>query len=191
MVLLTGQKVSLRDIRMTDLDVLDVWLRGEQQWKKLDGPYYPSQTDTEVTDLLTKLRQRITTDEWPSPRNRLIIADRERDQLMGMVTWYWISEETYWPAVGIVLYDPANWGQGYGYEALTLWSSYLFEHYPQFVRLDLRTWSGNHGMMRLAEKAGYQQEACFRRARIVDGAYYDGLGYGMLREEWEVLHGKS
>jgi len=53
------------------------------------------------------------------------------------------------------------------------------------VRLDLRTWSGNRGMMRLAEKLGYAQEARFRRARLVTGAYYDGMGYGVLREEWQ------
>lgn len=187
MLRLAGKKVTLRDIQSDDLAGLDIWLRGEQQWKKLDGPYFPSQTDAEVTELLSKLPARIASGTWPTPRNRMIIADREHDQLLGMVTWYWISEETHWPAAGIVLYDPANWRQGYGYEALRLWSAYLFENYPQFVRIDLRTWSGNHGMMRLAEKAGYQQEACFRKARIVDGTYYDGLGYGMLREEWEAL----
>jgi len=39
-------------------------------------------------------------------------------------------------------------------------------------------------MMRVAEKLGYQLEARFRHARIVNGRYYDGLGYGVLREEW-------
>ncbi len=39
-------------------------------------------------------------------------------------------------------------------------------------------------MMRLATKLGYTLEARFRKARIVKGAYYDGLGYGLLREEW-------
>jgi RimJ/RimL family protein N-acetyltransferase len=62
---------------------------------------------------------------------------------------------------------------------------------PHIVRLDLRTWSGNHGMMRLAEKLGYQQEARFRQARIVEGRYYDGLGYGILRAEWETQHPKG
>jgi putative hydrolase of HD superfamily len=41
-------------------------------------------------------------------------------------------------------------------------------------------------MMRLAEKLGYRQEACFRKARIVDGVHYDGLGYGILCEEWRA-----
>ncbi len=38
--------------------------------------------------------------------------------------------------------------------------------------------------MRLGEKLGYTLEARFRKARIVEGAYYDGLGYGIVREEW-------
>jgi putative hydrolase of HD superfamily len=87
--------------------------------------------------------------------------------------------------VGIVIYDPENWRQGHGYEALGLWSDHLFRELPTIPRLDLRTWSGNRGMMRLAEKLGYAQEARFRRARIVDGEYFDGIGYGVLREEWE------
>jgi len=41
------------------------------------------------------------------------------------------------------------------------------------------------GMIKLARKLGFQQEACFRKARIVDGKYYDGLGFGILREEWK------
>jgi putative hydrolase of HD superfamily len=40
-------------------------------------------------------------------------------------------------------------------------------------------------MMRLAEKVGYAEEARFRMARIVAGEYYDGMGYGVLRAEWE------
>jgi RimJ/RimL family protein N-acetyltransferase len=59
----------------------------------------------------------------------------------------------------------------------------LFREHPEIVRLDMRTWSGNTRMMRLAEKLGFKLEACFRKARIVNGEYYDGLGYGLLREE--------
>lgn len=42
--------------------------------------------------------------------------------------------------------------------------------------------------MRLAENLGYVEEARFRRARIVAGAYYDGMCYGVLREEWEARY---
>ena len=100
------------------------------------------------------------------------------------MSWYWQSQETHWLSVGLVIYDPAYWGQGRGYDALGLWSDYLFQALPAIVRLDLRTWSGNGGMMRLAEKLGYQLEARFRQARIVNGRYSAGLGYGVLRAEW-------
>jgi putative hydrolase of HD superfamily len=103
-----------------------------------------------------------------------------------MVSRYWISEETRWSAQGIAIYDPAMWRTGIGYEALGLWTDYLFQECPDWVRLDLRTWSGNPGMIGLARKLGYREEARFRRARIVDGAHYDGLGFGILRTEWAV-----
>lgn len=63
-------------------------------------------------------------------------------------------------------------------------TDFLFRALPAIARLDLRTWSGNRAMMRLAEKLGYREEARFRQARIVGDEYYDGLGYGVLREEW-------
>lgn len=105
--------------------------------------------------------------------------------MIGQVSRYWLSEETHWLAVGIVIYDPNLWSKGYGAEALGLWMNYLFETIPELVRLDLQTWSGNLGMMRLASKLGYQLEGRFRKARMVSGVYYDGLGYGILREEWQ------
>lgn len=59
---------------------------------------------------------------------------------------------------------------------------------PELLRLDLRIWSGNHGMMALARKLGFQEEARFRKARILAGAVYDGMGYGVLREEWTARY---
>lgn len=115
---------------------------------------------------------------------RVDIAHRQTDQFLGVVSRYWISEETHWAALGIVLFDPVSWGKGIGYEALGLWTDHLFTQFPEWVRLDLRTWSGNPGMIRLAQKLGFRQEACFRQARVVAGEYFDGLGFGILRGEW-------
>lgn len=46
-------------------------------------------------------------------------------------------------------------------------------------------------MIKLAKKLGFKEEAVFRMARIVEGEYYDGLGYGILRTEWEERYSKS
>lgn len=186
MLLLQGKKITLRDWTLADLDPYAHWLAPGHHWQRLDGPYYPGPTPDEIPSLIEKTRARINAGNWSTPRTRLVIA--RADRLIGIVSRYWISEETNWSAVGITIYDPALWGQGIGYEALGLWSDYLFRAAPEWVRLDLRTWSGNHGMMRLALKLGYQEEARFRMARIVDGQYYDGMGYGVLRREWEARY---
>ncbi|MEM7537249.1 MAG: GNAT family protein, partial [Chloroflexota bacterium] len=165
------------------------WQQPGHDWQALDGPYYPKPTPEEVEKTLEAIVARIKAENWPEIRTRLIIADRESDTLLGMVSRYWISEETHWPALGITIFDPDYWGKGIGYEALGLWMDYLFAQYPEWVRLDLRTWSGNHGMIRLAQKLGYREEARFRKARIVNGEHYDGLGFGILREEWQSQFG--
>jgi putative hydrolase of HD superfamily len=159
-----------------------------QRWQEFDGPYYPRPSPARVAEQVAKLRETITTATWPEPRTHLVIADWHNDSLLGRVSWYWVGQETNWLAVGISLYDPACWGRGYGYEALGLWCDYLLAAMPQLLRLDLRTWSGNHGMMALAQKLGFQEEARFRKARVVAGTVYDGLGYGVLREEWAARH---
>ncbi len=185
---LVGKQIVLRDMKLSDIDTYRHWQMPGQQWQKLDGPYYPKPTAEQVHEQMERVTKRVTAGEWPPIRARLVVADKQTDALIGVVTRYWISEETHWSAIGIVLFDPVSWGKGIGYEALGLWSDYLFANNPAWVRLDLRTWSGNHGMMRLAEKLGYREEARFRNARIVDGAYFDGLGYGILREEWTARY---
>ncbi len=138
--------------------------------------------------MIGRARCHITVSDWPVPRRCLVIAMADTDAFIGIVSWYWESEETNWLSLGIVIFDPACWSQGYGHEALGLWCQYLFDALPAIVRLDLRTWSGNHGMVRLAEKLGFVQEVRFRMARIVNGVYFDGLGYRVLRSEWETRY---
>ncbi|NDJ60957.1 MAG: GNAT family N-acetyltransferase [Chloroflexi bacterium] len=187
-VRISGHKIVLRDMQLGDVAAYSHWMQPGHEWQRLDGPYYGHPSAEQVAQQVERVRARIERAEWPDPRERLMIAAQPDDAFIGMVTWYWISEETHWPAVGILIYDPARWRQGLGYEALGLWSDYLFRVMPRFARLDLRTWSGNYGMMGLALKLGYMEEARFRRARIVDGNYYDGLGYGVLRDEWAARY---
>ena len=187
-VCIPGNQINLRDWREADLAAYAAWLAPGQRWKELDAPYYPGPRADQIPSIIAHRRDEIARDAFAEPRTSLVIADAAGDRLLGTVTWYWESRETNWPQAGIALYDPAAWGHGRGYEALGLWTDYLFAAPPAFARLDLRTWSGNPGMMRLATKLGYREEARFRKARIVGGQYYDGLGYGILREEWQARY---
>lgn len=187
-MVIDGKKVVLRDWQLADLDSYAFWQLPGHRWQELDGPYFEQPTPDESKATLGRLRNRIEMNEWDEPRPALVIARRQYDRLLGRVSWYWQSRATGlpWISLGIVIYDPADWRQGLGYEALGLWCDYLWQAFSDIVRLDLRTWSGNTGMMRLALKLGFVEEARFRQARLVKDRFYDSLGYGVLRHEWQA-----
>ena len=179
-----SERIRLRDFRSNDMPLYERWLAPGQEWQRWDAPYLPVSEEW-VSRHLASVREGVATGDWKEPRQRLVIADRDTDRLVGVVTRYWISESSAWPAVGIDIYDPSRWGKGIGKDALRLWCDYLFRSMPEVVRLDLRTWSGNARMIALARKLGFTEEARFRSAREVDGKRYDALGFGILREEWQ------
>ncbi len=184
---LKGKTISLRDWQLKDLEIYRHWNTGHFRWMDFNGPYYPNLTKNELEAQITALKSRIETNDWPIPRKKLVIFDHTDDKMIGDVSWYWQSQETNWLSIGLAIYDEKNWSKGLGFQALSLWISYLFQANNDLVRMDLRTWSGNHGMMKLAEKLGFKEEARFRKARIVKGEYYDSIGMGILREEWESV----
>jgi len=150
-----------------------------------DGPYYPKMSKEKIEQLVKEYKNYIRGGNWPNPRKRMVIANKETQELTGTVSWYWQNEETNWKSIGLAIYDDKNWGKSIGYEALKLWIDYLFKEDKDIVRLDLRTWEGNIGMLKLAEKSGFKEEARFRKALIVKNKYYDSIGLGILKEEWK------
>lgn len=179
-----GEIIILRDWEAQDIESYSHWVQPHHDWHDLDGPYYKI-TNEEALKKIETLRKKIELGEFANPRNRLVIADPTDNKLVGTVSCYWESKETNWLCAGITIFDPAAWKKGIGFEALGLWIEYLFANYKDIVRLDLRTWSGNLGMIKLTGKLGFLREACFRNARIVNGKYYDSLGFGILKPEWQ------
>ncbi|SMO70353.1 GNAT family N-acetyltransferase [Melghirimyces algeriensis] len=102
----------------------------------------------------------------------------------GTVGRYWVDKETNWMEIGLVIFDSRYWSGGYGTEAFQMWIDYLFQNVDT-VRLGTSTWSGNERMIRLAARCGMVEEGRIRKAQIVEGAYYDSVKMGILKEEWK------
>ncbi|KQL45713.1 GNAT family acetyltransferase [Brevibacillus choshinensis] len=190
-IYLQGEKVVLRDIRPEDIDVIYMWKYEAQDREHLNwnGPYKPLDPLTkEEHRSLPRHQESLGLVGTDAPRTELIL---EIDgQLRGSVGRYWVSEETNWCEIGIVIYDSRYWSNGYGSEAFQMWIDYLFTHMDT-VRLGIGTWSGNERMIKLAARCGMQEEARVRKARIVRGEYYDAIKMGMLKEEWEALQSRQ
>ncbi|MFN8378227.1 MAG: hypothetical protein U0452_06100 [Anaerolineae bacterium] len=93
-LVIEGERVHLRDWSVADLDAYAYWLRPGHRWQDFDGPYYGHTPEEQIPNLIDGVRQRIDRADFPDPRTRLVIADREPDLLIGQVSRYWISEET-------------------------------------------------------------------------------------------------
>jgi RimJ/RimL family protein N-acetyltransferase len=105
------------------------------------------------------------------------------DKLIGFV----VLGDIKWPnqtaLLGIGIGDPAYWGKGYGSDALRLILAYAFRELNLY-RVGLNVIGYNTRAIRAYEKAGFVLEGRLRGVIHRDGQRYDGLCYGILRDEW-------
>ena len=175
--------VYIRYLKLDDLDNFFQLNLPELEHNKFNGPYFRKQTRDELTEYVEMRRYQLLAGKVDVLEQKKIIADKDTDKIIGTVNWYWKSRETNWMEIGIVIFNEKYWGKGIGFQALSLWTTQIFETYPEIVRLGMMTWSGNKRMMALAEKLGFQKEAVYRKARIVNDKYYDSVSYGILKVE--------
>lgn len=177
-------RIRLEKFSEAHLDQYKYWNHPSREFHKYNGPYYKKQSEDELNALVEKWRSEFQQGDSKVLQRWNAIVDAENDDLIGIVTWYWKSEETNWMEIGIVVFNENYWGHGIGYKALKVWITGIFNSNPDLARIGLSTWSGNERMVKLSRKLGMQEEARYRKARIVDDEYYDSVSYGILREEW-------
>jgi RimJ/RimL family protein N-acetyltransferase len=114
------------------------------------------------------------------------VRTREADgpgRLLGFAQLRWIHwlHGAAWLQMG--LGAPADRGQGYGSEALGLLLNYAFDELG-LHHLAAQTFEYNPQAARFLERHGFQLEVRQRRAVERDLRRWDGLIYGLLRDEW-------
>ncbi|MCL2841764.1 MAG: GNAT family N-acetyltransferase [Defluviitaleaceae bacterium] len=176
--------IYIRDIKIEDLDDYFLLNHPDREHHKFNGPYFASATEDELRERIQSIKTKLENKESNPLGNNKIIANVDTNEIIGRVNWYWKSIETLWLEVGIVIFNENYWNRGIATKALKEWVNQVFDDHPEIVRIGLTTWSGNIGMCKVAEKIGLIQEACYRKARIVNNKFYDSVSYGILREEW-------
>lgn len=175
--------IKLRRLKIYDLEKYEYWKSPEHKYHLLNGPYFRKKNTSEIKEQIELLRGDLMNGK--SVLNNVRVIVNEKDKIIGEVSWYWKSEETYWLEIGIVIFDENFWNKGIGFSALKIWIDEVFKEKTEIIRIGITTWSGNSGMIKLATKLGMKEEARYRKARIVNGKYFDSVSYGMLKEEWK------
>ncbi len=85
--------------------------------------------------------------------------------------------------VGIGIGEKEMWGKGFGTDAMKVILRYGFSEL-NVHRISLNVFEYNQRALRTYEKCGFAIEGCQRQALWRDGAYYDLIFMGILKEEW-------
>ena len=98
----------------------------------------------------------------------------------GLFNFNWPSRSA---VFGISIYDPKNWGKGYGQEATNLALGFAFNTL-NLNRVELCTFDFNKRAQKCYKSVGFTEVGRRRKARFVDGEYRDDLIMDILRDEW-------
>lgn len=121
----------------------------------------------------------------PSPASHYFsIRALDDDRLLGDINFdvinSWGSRDAF---VGIGIGSRADWGMGYGTDAMNIGLRFVFTEL-NLRRVTLTVFEYNPRAVRSYEKAGFKLEGRMRGALLKDGTRWDMLYMGILREEW-------
>lgn len=177
-------EITLREIKLNDLEQYLYWNSPSRKFHKFNWPYFKQRTQNELINHVNLLKDKLLDNQINVLENKELIIN-EKNELIWEVNWYWKSKETLWLEVWIVIFNEKFWWKWIWYIALKKWINKIFKKHPKIIRIGLTTWSWNIAMMKLAEKLWLEREAVFKKARIVNGEYFDSISYWILKEKWK------
>lgn len=179
MMMLTGDRVRLCAVES------EAMAKAFARWSR-DSEYRRLQDSEPAFPIGVAEAREQYADDTPSANGfRFAIRTLEPDRLIGFLG-LWLN----WPHrdawLGIGIGDRADWGKGYGSDALRLALRYAFDEL-NLQRVSLTVLGANPRAHRAYEKAGFVVEGRARRQSRYDGQRVDEVYMGILREEWERL----
>jgi RimJ/RimL family protein N-acetyltransferase len=176
MIRLEGQRVLLRPLRPEELDaVLDA--RERLQVGAQAGGVPERQ----------RLRRRFAR-SGRLTRGHLDLAVEVAGRLIGEIQARGDPAQTLPPGVfelGVVLYDQADRGNGYGAEAVALLTGWLFEQLGA-ARVQAGTAVGNLAMRRVLERLGFTCEGIMRAFMPEGSGRTDYALYAVTSNDWRA-----
>ena len=175
-VFLEGDIIFLRPLQESDIEgTYNNWLNDKEACEGNAHHTYPHTRE----DTLKYIRYALTT------KTELILAivDKKSNKHIGNIALHNITSIHRSAELSIFIGEKDFWGKGYAFEAWTLILEYAF------LRLGLRkiiagAIADNEGSVKVLKRLGFKVEGTFRQEVYVDGAYCDGIRFGLFREEF-------
>lgn len=170
---LVGKKVVLRPSVESDIYYLLKWYN-DGELNKLAG-----WSSSKVT--ASKLKYNMSRSFGYDPMNLMI--DNENSMPIGTIQLYNIDEQNKNCNLGIRIGDREHWGRGYGEDAINVLLKYAFYNLDMY-RVNLKVYEYNTRAYKCYLKCGFKDEGRTRKSAFIDGAYYDEVVMGILKDDF-------
>ena len=179
--LFEGEHIRLGPIDAEkDAETISKWMHDPEYLRLMDAdparPLAPGQVKKKLEEMEKDAEKE---------KNQFSFSIRLRgdERLVGLVYLRWIQWTHGVGGLRLGIGAPEDRGKGYGTDALRLVLRYAFDEL-NLHRLTASTFEYNTGGVRFLERAGFALEVRRRQAINRDGRRWDGLIFGLLREEW-------
>ena len=177
--MLKGKLVRLRSLELGDLEREYAWAN-----------------DLEVTHYLSMRYPLSHADEesWlqggpPNSFNQVRLGIETKDGVhIGNIGLHTAIVEDGHAELWIIIGDKTYWSKGFGADAITTLLRFAF-HEMNLNRVYLYTHEANARAVACYRTCGFVEEGRLRQHRFRHGQYWDVLLMGILRDEFEALHG--
>ena len=177
--MIEGKRVRLRSFELSDLDEI------MKHWSNIELRNFVGSADRGPASRNDE--EEWIRNTWKQHQERKAftfaietIADHK---LMGGTSLFNIDWTSRSAMVGISIYDPENWGKGYGQESMNLILSFAFRNL-NLNRVELGTFDFNKRAQKCYLKVGFKEVGRRRKACFIDGKYRDDIIMDMLKDEW-------
>lgn len=169
-LIIRGQQIYLRPITVGDTDMVVRWRNDRNVVANF---IYRKPLSRE--EHLNWMKQKVET----GLVHQFIVCRNEDDMPLGCVYLQNFEEEHGKAEEGIFLGEAQSRGKGIGTEAAGLMLQYAFGELG-LHKVSARVLAYNGASIRLHEKAGYVQEACFKEELFLNGKYEDLIFFGAI-----------
>jgi RimJ/RimL family protein N-acetyltransferase len=123
--------------------------------------------------------------------NGLRLAIETKDGVhIGNLDLHQLSAEDRKAGLGIMIGDKDYWSNGYGSDAIITLLRFAFDE-MNLNRVWLHVYDFNDRAQACYQKCGFQVEGRLRQHSFREGRHFDTIVMGVLRDEFQPLHGSS
>jgi len=181
--MIEGKIVRLRALEPGDLERAYAWVNDREVTRYLMLRYPMSRSDEE------KWLEESSGKNGFRRNVRFAIETKDGTHI-GNTGLHFISPEDRCAELGIMIGDKSFWSNGYGTDAIVTLLRFAFDQ-MNLHRVALGVFPFNERGIACYRKCGFIEEGRNRENIYKDGRYHDIIRMGILRDEFEQLHGAA